>query len=168
MVEPVRFDVDGGIRIVEFGPGTGPFTAAILQRLPADGSYVGIERDPDFVTHLRRRFPAAAFHLASAEEVGPILAAAGLAAADHIVSGLPFASLPRETTRRILDAVQAALAPGGTFTTFQYVHAVGLPPARAFREEMRRRFGEHRPARLVVRNLPPAFVLTWDKARSGV
>src|SRR5437588_478992 len=42
--------------VVELGPGTGPFTAALLARMPADSRLLSIERDPQLADHLRARF----------------------------------------------------------------------------------------------------------------
>jgi phospholipid N-methyltransferase len=55
------------------------------------------------------------------------------------------------------------LKPGGTFTAFQYVHAYALPPAIAFRQDLSARFGGAPSRRLVLRNIPPAFVLRWTR-----
>jgi phospholipid N-methyltransferase len=85
---------------------------------------------------------------------------------DHIISGLPFASLPAETTRRILDGVHETLRVGGTFTTFQYVHAYRMSAAAAFRRELSARLGSEPHSHLVLRNVPPAFVLTWRRLRT--
>ena len=52
---------------------------------------------------------------------------------DHIVSGLPFVSLPQAMTQRMLASISNTLRPGGTFTTFQYLHGYRLPSAVAFR-----------------------------------
>lgn len=164
MVEPIRWRA--GVKIVEFGPGTGPFTDEIARRLPAGAQYLGIERDPVFAELLRRRFPHLDFVCESVEGLVGILEERDLLPVDHIISGLPFASLPVEVSSRILDAIEGALANGATFTTFQYLHAYGLPAARRFRREMRRRLGALRSARLEFRNLPPAFVFTWRKGES--
>jgi phosphatidylethanolamine/phosphatidyl-N-methylethanolamine N-methyltransferase len=156
-----------GVRLVEFGPGTGSFTSVIAGILPADGSYLGIERDPVFVSTLQRKWPALDFACDSVENLVSLAEARGLLPIDHIVSGLPFASLPARVTMPVLDAVSRSLRPGGTFTTFQYVHASWFPAARAFRREMARRFGPPAARRLVVLNLPPAFAITWCKGGRG-
>lgn len=39
---------------------------------------------------------------------------------DYIVSGLPFASLPKEMTEAILERTRKVLSHGGIFITFQY------------------------------------------------
>lgn len=154
-----------GVKIVEFGPGTGPFTRAILDRLPRDGRYLGIERDPAFVRILREQLPGVDVVEDSVERVREIAGERDLLPIDHVVSGLPFASLPGDLTTRILEVTLEALRPGGTFTTFQYVHSTPLPAARKFRDEMASLFGPVEERRTEVRNVPPAFVLTWRKSR---
>lgn len=161
MVEPVRWNP--GVRVVEFGPGTGPFTREIRRRLPPDGRYLGIELEPEFIEHLAHEFPGLTVAHDSVTNLLPLARAHELLPLHHIVSGLPFASLPDEVTRGTLDAVEAALDAGGTFTTFQYAHAIPLSKARRFRDEMARRFGPMVMRRFVLRNLPPAFVFTWRK-----
>ncbi len=52
-------------------------------------------------------------------------------------------------------------------TTFQYVHGYRLPPAVVFRRNMSARMGSEPQIKSVVRNFPPAFVLTWTRAMNG-
>jgi phosphatidylethanolamine/phosphatidyl-N-methylethanolamine N-methyltransferase len=155
---------EGQANVVELGPGTGAFTGHILERLGRKGRYLGIEVDPAFAAVVRERFPGATCVTASAERLDAIVAEQGLGPVDHVVSGLPWASLPGPAAGRIIERIAAALRPGGTFTTFQYVHAYWMPPAVAFRRAMTARLGAAPTARLVVPNLPPAFVLAWRRA----
>jgi phosphatidylethanolamine/phosphatidyl-N-methylethanolamine N-methyltransferase len=157
-------DLGPAVRLVELGPGTGAFTREIVARLSPGARYLVVDVDPTFVARLRRRWPELDCVCASASTLPALAAERGLTRVDHIVSGLPFASLPVETTRSILDAIDAILRVGGTFTTFQYVHAFRLPPAVAFRRDMTARLGAPPQMALVVRNLPPAQVLTWRRA----
>jgi phosphatidylethanolamine/phosphatidyl-N-methylethanolamine N-methyltransferase len=152
-----------GARVVEFGPGTGAFTGAIAGRLPPGGRYLGIERDPIFVGILKKRWPELACACDSVENLLQIASERDLLPLDHIISGLPFASLPAVSTVPILDAVLTALRPRGKFTTFQYLHAYSLPAARAFRRQMEARFGKPSCRKVVFWNVPPAFVLSWQK-----
>jgi len=150
-------------RVAELGPGTGSFTREIVGRLGSRGRLLAVELDAAFVEGIRRRWPAVECVCASAEALPELAAARGLLPVDRIVSGLPFASLPEATTRTILDGIERSLRPAGTFTTFQYVHAYILPPAVAFRRELTRRMGAPPKATLVIRNVPPAWVLTWQR-----
>jgi phosphatidylethanolamine/phosphatidyl-N-methylethanolamine N-methyltransferase len=150
-------------RVVELGPGTGSFTRAIVGRLGPRGRLLAVDVDAAFVDGIRRRWPNVDCVCASAETLPELAAARGFLPVDRIISGLPFASLPEAITRRILDGIEKTLRPGGTFTTFQYVHAYRLPPAVAFRRELTRRMAAPPKATFVMRNVPPAWVLTWRR-----
>jgi phospholipid N-methyltransferase len=156
-------DVEPASRVVELGPGTGVITREILARTGEAGSFLAVDVDRAFVDRIRRAWPGIDCVCASAEILPVLAAERGWPDVDHIVSGLPFATLPSATTLLILDGVHQVLRRGGTFTTFQYVHAYRLPPATAFRQELSRRLGCHPSAKLVVRNVPPALVLTWHR-----
>lgn len=156
-------EVGSETRVVEFGPGTGAFTAVLGESLPQGARYLGIERDPAFVAALQARFPDLAFSCGSVEGLLDVAGGHDLLPLDAIISGLPFASLPQATTLGILRAAYQALRNGGSFVTFQYVHAYPLPAAVKFRREMSRLFGKSIGRRMVFSNLPPAFVLVWRK-----
>jgi phospholipid N-methyltransferase len=98
-----------------------------------------------------------------AERLVEIAQARGVLPVDHIISGLPFASLPSATARAIADAIAASLRVGGTFTTFQYAHAYGFPSAISVRQSLTRDMGAGPERTLVLGNLPPALVLRWRK-----
>jgi len=161
-------DLGGRVRMAELGPGTGSFTAAIASRLPEGGRCLAVERDETFARRLAGRWPSIDCVAAGAERLAGLAASRDLVPLDHIVSGLPFASLPADTTRNVMDAIRGTLRPGGTFTTFQYLHAYWLPPAVAFRRAMTERMGGGPSRTLVVGNLPSAFVLRWRRAEREV
>lgn len=155
-----------GELVVEYGPGTGPMTAAIRAALPEGVRYLGIELNPGFHELLSRRFPDMDFHLGSAADVAAILAARCLPKPARILSGLPFASLPEQVQTAVMDGIVTALrGTNGEFRTFQYVHAFGLRAARRFRVRMRERFDSYERVGPIVRNVPPAFVLRYWHAR---
>ena len=161
MVAPIPRDTP--VNVVELGPGTGSFTRAILERIAPGSRVMAIEVEAEFVERLRPRWPSVEFVLASAVELEHLVRARGMQPVYHIVSGLPFASMLVEYSSRIMDGILHTLRPGGTFTTFQYVHGYRLPSAVTFRRHMSVKMG-HRPhVRLVLKNLLPALVLTWTK-----
>jgi phospholipid N-methyltransferase len=163
--EMVRdLDLDGAVRVVELGPGTGAFTGEIVNRMSPAGRFLAIELEPEFAQKIQEKFPGVDCVRASATMLTSLVSDRALRPVDHIISGLPFASLPRDATRQILDGIEQVLRPGGTFTAFQYVHAYRLPPAVAFRRDLEARFGRAAARRLVVRNIPPAWVLRWTRS----
>lgn len=157
-------DLSGDAHIVELGPGTGVVTREIAPRLGAGARCLAIDIDPGFVEQLHKRFPQVDVACGSAAQMKEFLAAHHFERVDHIVSGLPFASLPAAVTGGILDAIADVLPRGGSFTTFQYVHGYPSPLATAFRREMSARLGAAPVRRLVMRNMPPAYVLSWSRA----
>jgi phospholipid N-methyltransferase len=150
-------------RIVELGPGTGVFTAAIVERLGAETEFLALDIDPAFVARINARWPSIECVCGSAEQLDAIAADRGMLPIDHIVSGLPFVSLPPPVTQQIIGSIARALRPGGTFTTFQYVPGYGFPSAVSFRRCMSAGLHSQPSVRLVVRNMPPVLVMTWRK-----
>jgi len=160
---PERSDAERPITIVELGPGTGAFTRLIAERLRPADRFLGVELDPVFANGLRLEWPHLDFACASAESLRALVDERQIGLVDHIVSGLPFATLRTETTLQILDAVADVLRPQGTFTTFHYVHSYGMPLAVEFRQRMNALMGTAPSVRVVRRNFPPALTLSWIK-----
>lgn len=156
-------DLSGDAHVVELGPGTGVVTRVIAENLGLQARCLAIEIDPGFASKLTGRFRQVEVVCGSAAYLPVLTQEHGFDRVDHIVSGLPFASLPVEVTTGILDGIAAVLRPGGTFTTFQYVHGFPSPLASGFRREMSSRLGTTPVKRLVWRNLPPAYVLGWRR-----
>ena len=160
--------------IVEFGPGSGVFTRAVLERLPrgwlagegGKGRFIAIEFSAGMATLVREQFPRVTVVNGSAEHVQSICADNGIGPGqlDAVVSGLGWASFPPELTTRILEATWNTLRPGGQFRTFAYHLGLLMPGARHFRAEAQRLFGEVSASRGVWANLPPAFVYRCTKA----
>lgn len=110
--------------VVEFGPGTGRFTEAILARgvLPRDLTL--FELDEEFVPYLRQKFPGVTVHQVPAQEA-PHLVGQGVGT---VISGLPLLSMPPEVREGIVSAAFAILAPRGRFVQFTYGPRPPLPP----------------------------------------
>lgn len=155
--------LEPGQAVLELGPGTGAFTRRIRTALPDASQYLGIEIEARFVALLEDRFPDLKFVHGSAVDAARIVENAGLGPIRAVLSGLPFASLPLAAQDGIVASLLAILEPGAIFRTFQYVHAFVLPKAVRFRERMGKLFGPHARSRVIVRNLPPACVLTWTR-----
>ncbi|WP_432975005.1 class I SAM-dependent methyltransferase [Dactylosporangium sp. CA-233914] len=152
--------------VVELGPGTGAFTAAIQRRLAGRGRHLAIEINARFAERLAARYPGVDLAVADARDLHDILAQRGHRRADAIVSGLPWAAFTPGRQDDLLDAVTAGLAPHGAFTTFAYTHTRWAPPALRLRRTLRARFEEVVHSRTVWANLPPAFVYYCRRPRA--
>jgi phosphatidylethanolamine/phosphatidyl-N-methylethanolamine N-methyltransferase len=149
--------------IVELGPGTGAFTSELIRLLPDPSCYVGIERDPAFVALLRRRHPGLSVVQGPAEDAVRLVEGLGRSRVVAVVSGIPFAVLGPDSQDAIVRQLDHLLQAGAEFRTFQYVHAYMLPTAVRFRRRMAPSFHEHPRSAMVLRNLPPAYVLRWRR-----
>ncbi|MGY0017680.1 class I SAM-dependent methyltransferase [Streptomyces sp. cg35] len=151
--------------VVELGPGTGAFTAVIQELLGGRGHHLAVEINPRLAASLAARYPRVRVLNAEASALPRLLEECGLGPADVVISGLPWATLPRPVQRTTLDSVRQALAPQGAFTTFGYVHATRLASARRFRRMLGSSFEEVVPGRTVWGNVPPAFVYHTRRPR---
>ena len=114
--------------VIELGPGTGVFTAALLRRgIPA--AQVGvIEASESFAAALSLRFPqVAVIHddAARIRHVTPF----GLGAADLVICGLPLLSMPQAKVLRIVAGIMRVLKPDGELRLFTYGQRYPIPAA---------------------------------------
>ncbi|MBO4160084.1 class I SAM-dependent methyltransferase [Micromonospora antibiotica] len=151
--------------VVELGPGTGAFTAAIQRRLAGRGRHLAVEVNERFAGLLAARYPRLDVAVADARDLGDVLAQRGHGRADVIVSGLPWAAFAGGQQDELLHAVTDALAPDGAFTTFGYTFARWTPPAQRLRRALGDRFEEVVTGRTVWANVPPAFVYSCRRPR---
>jgi phosphatidylethanolamine/phosphatidyl-N-methylethanolamine N-methyltransferase len=144
--------------IVEYGPGTGVFTAAILEQLQPGAQFFAIERSPDMVRAARERCPAGDIVEDSVTNVASLCASRGISQIDAIVCGLPWASFSESLQAEIMEAMFSVLRPGGQFATFAYLQGLALPAGRRFSHHLDKHFSVVKKSPTVWRNLPPAFV----------
>lgn len=142
-------------RVVEFGPGTGRLTRAILATGVAPQDLALFELDADFVAHLRPVFPGVAVHHLGADRASEVIDP-GVGA---VVSGLPLLSMPTPIREAIVSAAFAILAPGAPMIQFTYGRKPPLPAESLDRLGLRAEAG-----RKVWANLPPARVFRFYRA----
>ncbi len=144
--------------VVEYGPGTGVFTAAILEKLDPATKFFAIERSSDLVRSARERCPAGDIVEDSVTNVASLCSERGITQVDAIVCGLPWASFSESLQAEIMDAMFSVLRPGGQFATFAYLQGLALPAGRRFAGHLHKHFSVVQKSPTVWRNLPPAFV----------
>lgn len=151
--------------VIELGPGTGSVTTAIRARLPGGGRHVALELDPGLANYLRAAHPGVEVLLGDAAELEQLFAEHQVPPADVVVSGLPWSLVTAQTQRAIVEAAACLLRPAGCFTTFAYVHALSMAPARQFRTLLGEVFEEVLTTRTVWWNLPPAVTYVCRRPR---
>ncbi|RNF40907.1 class I SAM-dependent methyltransferase [Planococcus salinus] len=150
MVASIRFESTDCI--VEYGPGTGVFTEQLIQKKRNSTKLLLFENNRGFYELLQQKYgDMDNVHIIfdSAERVAHYLNKYGVEQVDYIVSGLPFASLPKEVSERILRETKKVLGQDGVFITFQYTR---------FKQKYLHSFFTSIQVDKVLRNAPPAFV----------
>ena len=146
--------------VVEFGPGTGGTTRAILDAMAPTAKLLAIEIDPHFAGMLKAHGdPRLIVHHGSAEHIREALAQHGLAAPDAVLSGIPFSTMPLALGQRIINAVWESLAPGGRFVAYQFRDRVATLG--------RQLLGDPEVA-VEIFNAPPVRIYHWRKGMNGV
>jgi phospholipid N-methyltransferase len=170
-------DITSARTIVEYGPGTGAFTRAVLDQIGPDWfadaltsraggaaaptrRFIAIEYTKSLADMLAAKHPEITVVHDSAAQVVEICRSRGIrpGQVDAIISGLGWPGFTDELRTRILEGTAAVLKPGGEFRTFGYHVGLLLPGAWHFRREVRRLFREVHIGRVVWGNMPPAFV----------
>ncbi len=137
--------------LVELGAGTGPITRVLAERARPDCRVVVLERDPDFARLLRERFGSVRpldIVAGDVRDLARILSERGIERVDHVISGLPTPSLPREVRDEMFRVVSRVLAPEGTFNQITELAFVYWPLYRRYFERVEFVFEP--------RNLPPS------------
>ncbi len=149
-------DLEAARVIVEYGPGTGVFTAELIARRRPGTRIVAIELNRDFHAHVAARFagvPDLDVVAGSAADVAGVVARLGITQVDAVLSGLPLSSLPTAVSEAILSETARLLGDHGRFVLFQY--------SRYRRAMIERHFAAVR-TRHVLANLPPAYVFACE------
>jgi len=168
----------GERRILEVGPGTGPFTERILKQLRRGDRFDIVEMNPAFCRELERRLLKGFRHQRRDIDVvlhqAPIQEAELPGEYDLVVCGLPFNNFPPALVRSIFRRMMRLLRDGGELAYFEYAGVrtikaplVGERGRQRLKgiahvgESLRRRFDGRQE--LVLGNLPPALATRLSK-----
>lgn len=146
--------------VVEIGPGTGPFTRALLAAGVVPSRLILVEFDMEFVRHLRHSFPGVTVLQGDAQELPRLLKEHGHDKVPCILSGLPLRSMPDAIRTGISRAMTASLAEGGRLVQFSYFLSPPLAEA-----ECRAAGLTARRAKAIMANIPPAFVWHYSRGK---
>jgi len=142
-------------RIIEVGPGTGPFTRALLAVGYDEANLLLIEYNPEFVALLKERFPRATVVQGSAFDIDTIAAAQGWDQVDGVVSGLPLYVYPVADRQKLMREAVRLSNPGGGMVQFTYFFKSPVPKVEGVKQRYKR---------FVFLNLWPASVWRYEKA----
>ena len=142
--------------VVELGGGAGIITRKILKKMRPNALLLCFEIEPALAQKLRSIKDSRLIIVNDcAENIDVYLKKCGFQKADCVVSGLPLASLPPQTSRNILRNIYAYLGSGGQYVQFQYTLA-SLRQIKYLFSSVAVSF--------VLLNFPPAFVYVCIKS----
>lgn len=150
--------------VVEFGPGTGVFTSAIVRHVVPETRVMAIEINPRLAALLAERFPSVTVCAESVVRVAELCRENGIEQVDAVICGLPWANFSVADQQAFLTAMLGVLRPQGYFASFAYLQGMLLPAAWRFRRTLGTQFEQVAASSTVWRNVPPAFVYQCRKA----
>lgn len=152
MIEKINFK--DAKYIVEYGPGTGVFTEKLIKNREPQTVIVLVENNKEFYSLLREKYKEEdkLFIVnGSAENIERYLREYDIPTVDYVISGLPFSSLPKTVSYKILLNTTKILKGDGQFITFQYTKIKKAFFHQFFTKiEMKKEY----------RNFPPAYIFS--------
>lgn len=142
--------------IVEFGPGNGNITKAILKKLQPDAILIAFEINDSFYNALLKiKHPQLHVVNDSAVDITTVLKTFGFSEVDYVVSSLPLTNIPKSITDSILENTYNVLKTDGLFVQYQY--------SLTYYKTLKKVFNNHLILRFEPLNIPPAFIYTATK-----
>lgn len=156
--------------VLELGPGTGSFTREVyaLRQRGVSPRYLGIERDLSMHDYLERRFEGLHFVPGDVRDVKAICDDRGFPPATVVICGIPLTLMDGNVLSRLLEDVRDCMEDSGVFRAFSYMHCYPTAAASRLRTRVRESFEGGYDSAAVMRNVPPAMVITGAKACCGV
>lgn len=139
--------------VIEYGPGDGVATHAVLRSLPADGTLFAIEHNHEFAESLKHAFQDSRVVI---EEGDAVVWAAERGEkhpqeADAVISSIPLTFLSKEQRDSLFRNTHRVLRPGGVFVVFHQYSLLALP--------LLRKYFNHVEWHFEPRNVFPCFVM---------
>ena len=147
--------------LIEYGPGTGPFTSEIVKRLKPNHQLIIIELNAEFATKLKEKYKDhknVKIYQDCVTNVKKIINKIGIEKVDYIVSGIPFSSLPKNITLDILTNTKSIMSPNSLFLTFQY---------SKYRKRILEKYFNIIDIKFIARNIPSAYIFCMKRNQSS-
>ena len=143
-------------RVIEYGPGDGVATRALLKRLPPNGKLLAVESNAHFVRELRRiKDPRFQIVHGNVRDIAAIMREHRFHGSDAIVSSIPFSFLAVEERDEVVARTRDALSAHGAFIVFHQYSRLMLKPLQASFTSVTMSFE--------LRNIFPCFIFCARK-----
>ena len=153
-----NIDRDSVKTVIEYWPGWGNITQAILDKLPTDGQLICFEiNKKDFKPHLDKiQDPRLIIYYSWCENLSAYCDANSV---DIIISTIPLSLMPKTTVTTIISQSFTALKSWGKFITGQY---------STYAKKFMTPVFAHTEHRRHLRNLPPVCIITSIKTMDNL
>ena len=151
--------------VLELGVGTGAITKYLAGRSFPSKRLISRHRARRRIwsKHSMTKFPDDEHHSAATPPMRiRSTRNSGLGKVRYVVCCLAVRLAAKRDQRERLDEIEKFMDEGCELRIFQYAHGYYLPPAIKLREFLKNRYGKPRRSPLVLKNVPPAFTLTWS------
>jgi len=145
------------LRIVEYGPGTGPITKEIVKNLKQTDKLILVEQNKKFANILKQNFKGIkniSIYQDCAKNISDILKKENIDVVDFIISGIPFSSIPNVVSENIMDNTKKIMKEKSLFIAFQY-SMLKLEAFKKYFTIIKKEFA--------IRNVPSAYVICMKK-----
>jgi phosphatidylethanolamine/phosphatidyl-N-methylethanolamine N-methyltransferase len=149
-------DTKSGLPVLEVGPGTGVITKAILSRGVKPSDLYAVEYSHDFVTHLRRHFPAINVIEGDGFNLDQTLGDKRDTTFDCVISGVPLLNFPVARRVAYLESLLKRIPRGRPVVQLTYGPKSPVPPGHGDYTV------EH--FHFVLRNIPPTQLWLYRRA----
>ena len=144
-------------RVIEYGPGDGVMTKAILNRMPKDGELIVVETNPKFLRILRNiKDSRLKIIEGTAQEISKELKHRNRGTVNLVISSIPFSILNRVDREDIVSNTFDMLENSGKFIVFQYSPIVLSVLKKYFNSNTIN-------TQFELRNIPPMFIMSAQK-----
>jgi len=123
-------DPHSGLPVLELGAGTGVITKAILDRGVKPADLWSIEYSDDFVSHLRKHYPAVNVIHGDAFDLDATLGDRRDTVFDSIVSGVPLLNFPVPQRIRYVENLLGRIPAGRPIVQITYGPLSPVPPGK--------------------------------------
>jgi phosphatidylethanolamine/phosphatidyl-N-methylethanolamine N-methyltransferase len=149
-----QVDPNAALPILEFGPGTGVVTEALIARGIAPARITAVEYDAEFAQRVRERCPGVTVIQGDAFDLDKTLGARARDTFAAAVSSLPLVNFPQAVRDAFIADIFKRLAPGAPFVQFSYrlKPPVAPPPGVTLQR-----------AAVIWLNVPPARVWVYRR-----
>lgn len=141
--------------VLELGPGTGVITRAILERGVKPENLFAIEYAPEFVAHLKVRFPDINLIQGDAFNLDETLGEHAGQTFDCVVSGVPLLNFPAAQRVRYVEDLLDRVPPGRPVIQLTYGPLSPVPVGKGTYKVTRFDF--------IIRNIPPTTLWLYSR-----